>query len=369
MDDGKYIFLSYSREDLTFARRLRDDLVNAGFNIWMDKTHIPGGHHWDDTIEEALSKTEVLVVLISPDSVKSQNVRDEMDYALDEEHLIPIVPVMYKDVKLPLRWRRLQYIDLHENNYRNKLPIVIDAIHLALHSHDQQIPPPEPKEEKTKTISLPVIFATVLLGSVLLWVWYKNKTESEHTVVPDNNTPAVLQKKSIPEKPEVSMEIEEQQIKPDNTVAHNNPPEVIIPEKKELEKRVEKITEDVLPKTQHIRKATPVRQENDHKPKTAVLQPHKSSRKMLDIDKFTNIPYDDDGVVAEFIQKLNLREPVVLQIISYKERDDLYDKAFSKADNIAYLLRDRGLKRENLEVKVMSGRGRGIVYKIVKEMK
>ncbi|HEY6508155.1 MAG TPA: SPOR domain-containing protein, partial [Vicinamibacterales bacterium] len=56
-----------------------------------------------------------------PSSVGSQNVMDEVSYALEENKLV--VPVLYRDCSIPFRLRRLQYTDFRGNHQEalNKL--------------------------------------------------------------------------------------------------------------------------------------------------------------------------------------------------------------------------------------------------------
>lgn len=42
-DAGQQIFISYSREDVAFARDLRERLIALGHQPWMDLFDIPAG--------------------------------------------------------------------------------------------------------------------------------------------------------------------------------------------------------------------------------------------------------------------------------------------------------------------------------------
>ena len=75
-------FVSYSRTDSEFALRLAQDLKAADASIWLDQLDIPPGKPWDDAIEEALNNTTYILVILSPEAVRSKNVKDEIDFAL-----------------------------------------------------------------------------------------------------------------------------------------------------------------------------------------------------------------------------------------------------------------------------------------------
>jgi WD40 repeat protein len=103
-------FLSYARQsDSAFALRLAGDLRKAGGEIWLDQLDIEAGSRWDSAIEGALQSAKNLIVVLSPASVNSHNVLDEVSYALEEGKTV--IPVLSEQCVVPLRLRRLQRLD------------------------------------------------------------------------------------------------------------------------------------------------------------------------------------------------------------------------------------------------------------------
>ncbi|MCZ6672424.1 MAG: toll/interleukin-1 receptor domain-containing protein, partial [Verrucomicrobia bacterium] len=102
-------FVSYARADEEFVLKLDQDLRAAGVNLWLDQLDIDPGKHWDRAIEEALKTCQGMLVVLSPASVESKNVLDEMSYALGEEK--KIIPVLYLKCDIPWRLGRLQFVD------------------------------------------------------------------------------------------------------------------------------------------------------------------------------------------------------------------------------------------------------------------
>ena len=94
VQNNKHIFLSYSRVDTKFAKRIATDLRGQGFDVWMDQSHIPGGKHWDNDIEEALKNASVVVLIISKASVKSENVKDEVSFAKNRNVKVALFQVV-----------------------------------------------------------------------------------------------------------------------------------------------------------------------------------------------------------------------------------------------------------------------------------
>jgi TIR domain len=109
----KAAFFSYSREDSDFALRLARDLKAAGASVWLDQLDIVAGQPWDRAIEDALTNCPSMLVILSPASVNSTNVTDEVSFAL--EHRKTVIPVMYRDCAIPFRLRRIQSADFRQD--------------------------------------------------------------------------------------------------------------------------------------------------------------------------------------------------------------------------------------------------------------
>ena len=99
--EGQAAFISYSRKDSKFALGLAKRLKAKGANVWMDQLEIKASDTWEDEVEEALTACPRLLVILSPNSVRSENVRDEIHFALDEHKTI--IPVLYRDCAIPYR--------------------------------------------------------------------------------------------------------------------------------------------------------------------------------------------------------------------------------------------------------------------------
>lgn len=104
-----HFFLSYARADQDFALRLATDLRSAGHEVWVDQLHILPSQRWDRMVEAALRDCVGLLLVLSPRSVASENVLDEIGIALDIGR--PVIPVMVEKCAVPLRLARVQFID------------------------------------------------------------------------------------------------------------------------------------------------------------------------------------------------------------------------------------------------------------------
>lgn len=132
------IFFSYARADADFVLRLAKDLRAAGTNLWVDQLDIRPGDRWDSAVEQALNACPCLLVILSPASVASQNVMDEVSAALEANKRI--VPVRYLDSEIPFRLKRLQYIDFRAD-YDSGLSQLLNALNVV-----QPASTPQPRE-------------------------------------------------------------------------------------------------------------------------------------------------------------------------------------------------------------------------------
>ena len=109
------VFLSHSHHDKAAVEKLEEMLVLHGVPVWYSETNIKGAQQWLDEIGEALERCDWFVVLLTPAAVKSQWVKRELTYALNEPRYgSRIVPLLlkkcdYKKLAWPLL--TLQMID------------------------------------------------------------------------------------------------------------------------------------------------------------------------------------------------------------------------------------------------------------------
>ncbi|HLM55606.1 MAG TPA: toll/interleukin-1 receptor domain-containing protein [Pyrinomonadaceae bacterium] len=110
------VFISHSHKDKPLARKLAGVLEDAGFAVWHDELVLPGDN-WAKEIAKNLEESDAMVLLLTPDGLKSKNVYDEMTYALGARNfshrLIPVVigsPEDYSEQKIPWILRRLNLI-------------------------------------------------------------------------------------------------------------------------------------------------------------------------------------------------------------------------------------------------------------------
>jgi hypothetical protein len=79
----RWTFISYSRKDKEFALKFARELKSAGYLVWLDQLDTPTGARWDDAVERALRECEIFLIILTTASISSENVKDEIGYAID----------------------------------------------------------------------------------------------------------------------------------------------------------------------------------------------------------------------------------------------------------------------------------------------
>ena len=87
------LFLSYASDDRGIAKRLFEQLTDAGaLHVWWDSQHIAGGDPWKQEIDEGLLRCQIVITVLTRTSVAPdrQWVQYEQDRASDL--LLTVIP-------------------------------------------------------------------------------------------------------------------------------------------------------------------------------------------------------------------------------------------------------------------------------------
>ncbi|MBC7878149.1 MAG: toll/interleukin-1 receptor domain-containing protein [Anaerolineales bacterium] len=105
------IFVSYSRKDIEFARKLTDELQKNDLDFWVDWEGIPPTVDWWQQIEKGIEEADVFLFLISPDSASSKICAQEIDCAVKNgKRLIPLVVRDIKGEEAPAQLGHINWI-------------------------------------------------------------------------------------------------------------------------------------------------------------------------------------------------------------------------------------------------------------------
>jgi hypothetical protein len=112
-----YIFVSYAHKDRAVVYQELERLSNLGCRVWYDDGITPS-RDWTDEIAQAIDRCEFFVVYVSTNSVCSENVKNEIIYALTENK--KFLAIHIEETSLPpglkLSMNRMQAIMKYENS-------------------------------------------------------------------------------------------------------------------------------------------------------------------------------------------------------------------------------------------------------------
>jgi hypothetical protein len=115
----KELFLSHAHADRRFLGRLVAMLRSRGIPYWYSRTHLIGAQQWHDEIGRALARCDWFLVVLSPQATKSEWVKRELVYALNERRYRgKIVPVLLRSCDYNrLSWTlgEFQIVDFRNN--------------------------------------------------------------------------------------------------------------------------------------------------------------------------------------------------------------------------------------------------------------
>ena len=112
-----HIFISYSSKDRAFVDQLANELRKLGHTVWIDFQGIRGGDEWKQSISDGLYPSRVVLLVLSPDSILSEWVEEEIRTARElEKKVIPLLlrPVESANLGFPALqhvYAEIQYRD------------------------------------------------------------------------------------------------------------------------------------------------------------------------------------------------------------------------------------------------------------------
>lgn len=209
------IFISYSRSDRDRVTHIAKGLEQAGYTVWWDR-HIKPGQDFGQVIEDAINAAKAVVVVWSKHSVRSNWVRDEAQFGVQHDRL---VPVMIDPVNTPLGFGRIHAAELFDGEadptQSSQWADFLESVRSQIgegdgegESHDEVLPEsdsrgtitpssPEPKATASATpvwkrpAAMAAAFVGVLMAGLLLFQFGSSGAPAAPPD-PDDMTPVVL---------------------------------------------------------------------------------------------------------------------------------------------------------------------------------
>jgi len=108
-EDSASIFISYERCSEEIADTIRESLTHTGFRVWQDMENIRGTQRWPVVVNQALQDCARLVLLLTPESMASEEVFNEWFYFY--YHHKPIYCLMVETCEPHYQLLPFQYLD------------------------------------------------------------------------------------------------------------------------------------------------------------------------------------------------------------------------------------------------------------------
>src|SRR5262245_17646611 len=174
------IFISYSRKDMDFVRKLAGDLEKAGYDVWWDITDLRGGDDWVRQIPEAIRLSQFFLVVLTPDSVESEWVRKEYTQALSLHK--KIIPIMLVPSPVPFALNTINFINFARGEYTDNYKKLLEAM---AYTGEPPIVQPFNKRIGLLPQELQKFVIPILLGALLLFaaIW-ANRPQTGATPTP-----------------------------------------------------------------------------------------------------------------------------------------------------------------------------------------
>jgi hypothetical protein len=128
------IFLSHNSADKPIAERIAAQLTEHGLEVWFDKWEIVAGESLSDRIEDGLKRASAFLILMSPNSMSSHWVREELRAALDRRRKEPdfrLIPVLLQACDIPPMLADYKYVDWQKDEAAAIVAIIAGIKHLT----------------------------------------------------------------------------------------------------------------------------------------------------------------------------------------------------------------------------------------------
>ncbi|PWQ93393.1 CHAT domain-containing protein [Leucothrix arctica] len=143
--DSRHVFLSHASQDDGFVRLLRKKLEDHRINVWADSRNLRGGDKLSPEIETAIRTASNFLVVISPNTINSDWVFDEIKIAEQVEKENPdyrAIPLMLPGIK-PAALKRYfseepagEIIETEVGKLDEQLPHIMAALGHRAPDHD-----------------------------------------------------------------------------------------------------------------------------------------------------------------------------------------------------------------------------------------
>ncbi len=158
------LFISYSRAQTPFVDRLADQLEDSGYSFWLDYQNLIPAMPWVRQIESWIDAADIMLLVVSKESILSKNVEPEWKRALERNKRI--ILLVFEAVPLPRELVSCEWVDFR-TDYNGALRQLMTSI---ARPSPVRVPPPQSGFKAPPVFWLSLFLSVVvLIGSIPAW--------------------------------------------------------------------------------------------------------------------------------------------------------------------------------------------------------
>lgn len=109
--DRRKVFISYSMAEADWVKRFAAALSKEGLEVWLADFEVKMGESIGEAVEKGLRRSDLVVALISPGTLKSPALFFELGAAIGMgKRVVAIVPKDLEPSELPVAFRTRRYL-------------------------------------------------------------------------------------------------------------------------------------------------------------------------------------------------------------------------------------------------------------------
>ena len=135
------IFISYSHADKAVVNNLAAHMVKCNAQVWVDTWELNVGDSIIQRVQEAITSSDALLVVLSKASVESEWCKKELASGLIrelDERRVVVLPVLVEDCEIPLFLRDKMYADIRDD-FEGGLNAIMDAVARVSNPHQSRV--------------------------------------------------------------------------------------------------------------------------------------------------------------------------------------------------------------------------------------
>lgn len=123
------VFISYAHKNSKQVHPVAEELLKLGFDVWIDQEDLQGGELWSEEITRAIRECHYYILFISKDSMKSDEVRREVDLAYSSKRKFILVRLDAARIPVEIAYQTsgIQWLDVKDPDWMLRLLVALGS--------------------------------------------------------------------------------------------------------------------------------------------------------------------------------------------------------------------------------------------------